>query len=54
MEIEPWLFRDNPILWEKKIKENCMAVGITHRIIVKRVRNPIIFNIIDLEDPKKI
>lgn len=31
-----------------------MAIGIARRIIIKGVSNQIAFNIMDLEDPKKI
>ena len=45
---------ENPSLWLKEIKKDYMTIGKAQRIIRKDVSNQIVFNIIDLKDPKKI
>lgn len=44
----------NPRLWTKEIKEDCMAVDITQKIIWESVSNQVAFNIMDLKDPKEM
>lgn len=44
----------NPILFEKEVKKNWMAIGIAYHIIIKEISSEIAFNIIDLEDLKDI
>ena len=46
--------RQNPNLWTKKIKEDCMVVGTPQRIIREGIIDQIAFNIIDLKDPKEM
>ena len=52
VKTELWLLRENLTLFRKEIKEDQIAIGITHRIIVERVSFQIAFNIIDFEDPR--
>ena len=44
----------NPILFSKEVKEDQIMVEIGQQIILKGVNDQIIFNIIDLEDPKEM
>lgn len=49
---KPRLTQENPALWQKEIKKDQMAIKIVQRIIIKRVNNQIVFNIMDFQDLK--
>ncbi len=46
--------RENPGLWSKEVKEDRMAVGTAQQIIREGVNDQIVFNIMDLKDPKEM
>lgn len=46
--------RQNPALFTKEVKEDRMTIGIAQRIITEGVRDQITFNIMDLENPRKM
>ena len=51
---KPWPQCRNPSLWSKEVKEDCIAVGITQKIIRKGVSDQIAFNTMDLKDLKEM
>lgn len=52
--IGPYPKQQNPMLWKKEVKEDYIAVKIACQIIIEEVNNQIAFNIMDLEDLKKM
>lgn len=54
LDVNKATFSTPKSLFIKKVKEDQTAIGIACQIILNDINNQIAFNIIDMEDPRKM